>query len=128
MIRRPPRSTLFPYTTLFRSTPNIPALMTLPRIFEEHLAMGGSAVKGARLKYLRDLWVKPARELEGIEVLTPDDPRLYCGITSFRFTRHQDQQQMVERMLEQYNLFTVARAGSACGPCIRITPGFTTPA
>ena len=109
-------------------TPNIPALMTLPRIFEEHLAMGGSAVKGARLKYLRDLWVKPARELEGIEVLTPDDPRLYCGITSFRFTRHQDQQQMVERMLEQYNLFTVARAGSACGPCIRITPGFTTPA
>src|SRR2546430_7333202 len=24
MIRRPPRSTLFPYTTLFRSTPNPP--------------------------------------------------------------------------------------------------------
>src|SRR3712207_8752649 len=26
MIRRPPRSTLFPYTTLFRSNPMIPAL------------------------------------------------------------------------------------------------------
>src|SRR2546425_7199118 len=25
MIRRPPRSTLFPYTTLFRSTPDSPA-------------------------------------------------------------------------------------------------------
>src|SRR5688572_32552625 len=25
MIRRPPRSTLFPYTTLFRSEPNTPA-------------------------------------------------------------------------------------------------------
>src|SRR2546429_6389068 len=25
MIRRPPRSTLFPYTTLFRSTPNLRA-------------------------------------------------------------------------------------------------------
>src|SRR2546427_4167241 len=25
MIRRPPRSTLFPYTTLFRSTPNAPS-------------------------------------------------------------------------------------------------------
>src|SRR5260370_18320143 len=24
MIRRPPRSTLFPYTTLFRSTPSLP--------------------------------------------------------------------------------------------------------
>ena len=107
-------------------TPNIPALMTLPRVFEEHLAMGGAAVKGARLNYLRDLWVKPARELSGIEILTPDDPRLYCGITSFRFTRQADQQQMVERLLEEYNLFTVARDGAACGPCIRITPGFTT--
>ncbi|MGE8398926.1 MAG: aminotransferase class V-fold PLP-dependent enzyme, partial [Burkholderiales bacterium] len=29
------------------STPNIPALMTLPLVFEEHRAMGGSAAKGA---------------------------------------------------------------------------------
>src|SRR5437016_11362423 len=29
MIRRPPRSTLFPYTTLFRSTPD-----PLPRVFD----------------------------------------------------------------------------------------------
>src|SRR2546426_10963479 len=26
MIRRPPRSTLFPYTTLFRSSPSVPGL------------------------------------------------------------------------------------------------------
>jgi selenocysteine lyase/cysteine desulfurase len=109
-------------------TPNIPAWMTLPKVFEEHLAMGGSASKGARLNYLRDLWVKPTRELEHIEVLTPDDPRLYCGITALRFTRQADQQQMVERLLEEYNLFTVARQGAACGPCIRITPGFSTSA
>src|ERR1039457_4629953 len=31
MIRRPPRSTLFPYTTLFRSTACRPALTRLPR-------------------------------------------------------------------------------------------------
>lgn len=109
-------------------TPNIPAWMTLPKVIEEHLAMGGAASKGARLKYLRDLWVKPTRELEHLEILTPDDPRLYCGITSLRFNRHVDQQPMVERLLEDYNLFTVARAGSACGPCIRITPGFSTSA
>src|SRR3712207_7294504 len=30
MIRRPPRSTLFPYTTLFRSERAAPALDTLP--------------------------------------------------------------------------------------------------
>lgn len=109
-------------------TPNIPALMTLPTVFEEHLAVGGSAVKGARLNYLRDLWVKPAREIEGIEILTPDDPRLYGGITAFQFTRHADQLVMIERLLHEHGLFTVAREGSACGPCIRVTPGFTTSA
>ena len=110
------------------STPNIPALMTLPLVIEEHHAMGGSAAKGARLNYLRNLWVRPARELPGIEVMTPDDPRLYCGITSMRFTAHADQQPMVERLLNDYNLFTVVRSGAASGPCIRITPGLTTTA
>lgn len=110
------------------STPNIPALLTLPLVFEEHRAMGGSAAKGARLNYLRNRWVSAVRELPGIEVMTPDDPRLYCGITSMRFTQHADQQAMVERLLKDYNLFTVARSGAASGPCIRITPGLTTTA
>ncbi|MFJ4373557.1 aminotransferase class V-fold PLP-dependent enzyme [Pseudomonas japonica] len=107
-------------------TPNIPAWLTLPTVIDEHRAMGGSRLKGARLNYLRDLWVAPAREIDGIEVLTPDDPRLYCGITSFRFTRQADQVAMAERLLKEHNLFTVAREGSACGPCIRVTPGFVT--
>ncbi|RON16720.1 aminotransferase class V-fold PLP-dependent enzyme [Pseudomonas frederiksbergensis] len=110
------------------STPNIPALLTLPLVFEEHHAMGGSVAKGTRLNYLRNRWVNAVRGLPGIEVMTPDDPRLYCGITSMRFTRHADQQAMVERLLNDYNLFTVARSGAACGPCIRITPGLTTTA
>ncbi|EJM09583.1 selenocysteine lyase [Pseudomonas sp. GM21] len=110
------------------STPNIPALLTLPLVFEEHRTMGGSAAKGARLNYLRNLWVRAVRELPGIEVMTPDDPRLYCGITSMRFTRQADQQPMVERLLRDYNLFTVMRSGAASGPCIRITPGLTTTA
>jgi len=110
------------------STPNIPALMTLPLVFEEHQAMGGSAAKGARLNYLRNRWVSAVRELPGIEVMTPDDPRLYCGITSMRFTRHDDQHVMAERLLNDYNLFTVVRSGAASGPCIRITPGLTTTA
>ncbi|WP_110948469.1 aminotransferase class V-fold PLP-dependent enzyme [Pseudomonas bohemica] len=109
-------------------TPNIPALMTLTKVFEEHRAIGGSAVKGARLAYLRDLWVSEARGMEGIEVLTPDDPLLYCGITSLRFTRHDDQPLMAQRLLDEHGIFTVAREGAACGPCIRITPGFVTSA
>jgi selenocysteine lyase/cysteine desulfurase len=110
------------------STPNIPALLTLPLVFEEHRAMGGSAAKGARLNYLRNRWVSAVRDLPGIDVMTPDDPRLYCGITSMRFTRHTDQQAMAGRLLKDFNLFTVARNGAASGPCIRITPGLTTTA
>ena len=110
------------------STPNIPALLTLPLVFEEHRAMGGSAAKGARLNYLRNRWVNAVRELPGIEVMTPDDPRLYCGITAMRFTRHADQQAMADRLLKDFNLFTVTRSGAASGPCIRITPGLTTTA
>ncbi len=45
------------------STPNFPALMTLPRVFEEHRALGGSAAKGARVNYLRDAWVSQVRPL-----------------------------------------------------------------
>src|SRR2546427_2557246 len=41
MIRRPPRSTLFPYTTLFRSLLPLPDLVRqgLPREFDRHLAV-----------------------------------------------------------------------------------------
>ena len=109
------------------STPNFPALMTLPLVLEEHHALGGSAAKGARVNYLRDLWVSRVRQLPGIEVLTPDDPRLYCGITAFKFVGR-DQQVMAERLLEDYGLFTTTRTGAAFGTCIRVTPGLVTSA
>lgn len=109
------------------STPNFPALMTLPLVFEEHRALGGAAAKGARMNYLRDLWVSQVRPLEGIEVLTPDDPRLYCGITAFKFIGR-DQQVMVDRLLKEYDLFATTRTGAAFGTCIRVTPGLVTPA
>jgi len=86
------------------STPNFPALMTLPLVFEEHRALGGAAAKGARVNYLRDLWVSQVRALKGIEVLTSADPRLYCGITAFKFSGR-DQQVMVDRLLQDYGLF-----------------------
>lgn len=107
------------------STPNIPALLTLPLVFEEHHALGGASAKGARLNYLRDLWVRAVREMPGIEVMTPDDPGLYCGITSMRFTAHADQQTMADRLLNDYGIFTVVR-NTSVGPCIRITPGLIT--
>ena len=109
------------------STPNFPALMTLPLVLEEHRALGGAQAKGARVKYLRDLWVSQVRPLPGIEVLTSDDPRLYCAITAFKFNGR-DQQVMADRLLDEYNLFTTLRSGAAFGTCIRVTPGVVTSA
>ncbi len=109
------------------STPNFPALMTLPLVFEEHRALGGAAAKGARVNYLRDLWVSQVRPLKGIEVLTSDDPRLCCGITAFKFVGR-DQQGMVDRLLKEYDLFATTRTGAAFGTCIRVTPGLVTSA
>src|SRR5260370_23459095 len=44
MIRRPPRSTLFPYTTLFRSSsPAPPAASPVPRCRERNLAAAVSS-------------------------------------------------------------------------------------
>src|SRR2546422_5719755 len=48
MIRRPPRSTLFPYTTLFRSQPDPPALPA--QVEGDHRALAGAV---------------PARALDG---------------------------------------------------------------
>ncbi|KRP64844.1 aminotransferase class V-fold PLP-dependent enzyme [Pseudomonas orientalis] len=109
------------------STPNFPALMSLPLVLEEHRQLGGAAAKGARVNYLRDMWVSQVRKLPGIEVLTPDDPRVYCGITAFKFTGR-DQQVMVDRLLKEYDVFTTTRSGAAFGTCIRVTPGLVTSA
>src|SRR2546430_8800762 len=46
MIRRPPRSTLFPYTTLFRSRWFF-ALVALARVFHFRDAPGGASAMGA---------------------------------------------------------------------------------
>src|SRR3712207_7637672 len=51
MIRRPPRSTLFPYTTLYRSHPARPPVRLLPRVLHaleaRVAACFGSALGGS---------------------------------------------------------------------------------
>src|SRR3712207_7006170 len=43
MIRRPPRSTLFPYTTLFRSSP-----VGLERVLARHIGLAGTRPEAQR--------------------------------------------------------------------------------
>src|SRR3712207_8832939 len=55
MIRRPPRSTLFPYTTLFRSPQPLGHRADLRRVVRRRGGVGGrpDAADGARLGRLR---------------------------------------------------------------------------
>src|SRR3712207_8918087 len=54
MIRRPPRSTLFPYTTLFRSLRHDRGARTLHRTGGELLHPGAVRVSGAGDRHLQD--------------------------------------------------------------------------
>src|SRR6266496_6159037 len=83
MIRRPPRSTLFPYTTLFRSCPHrasSPGVLATWRCSpDEDIRRpgGGSFVRGSReLTAVPSEALRPARD-EGPDVqeTVPDDPR-----------------------------------------------------
>src|SRR5687768_18422458 len=48
MIRRPPRSTLFPYTTLFRSPTEAVSFSTMTKLRPLTVGAGGSAVRPPR--------------------------------------------------------------------------------
>src|SRR5437899_4277922 len=56
MLRRPPRSTLFPYTTLFRSTP-----------FEERYKNRSLSIPGPRACFLLFVWKHRSRGLRSEE-------------------------------------------------------------
>src|SRR3712207_8875147 len=53
MIRRPPRSTLFPYTTLFRSAPGRLTMSATRRISDSHAALViAQGMEVRRVEYL----------------------------------------------------------------------------
>lgn len=89
----------------------------------------GDAPRTARLRHLRNLWAEEMRGARGIEILTPADPRLYGGISSFRFagrTSVADNVALAKRLLDEHGIFTVHRSGPARGACVRVTPALFT--
>ena len=105
-------------------TVDFAAVLTLPDALKFHNEVGPAA-KAARFSYLRDLWVKETRGLPGLQILTPDDPRLHAAITSIRMegkTTPEDNIALSKRLFEEFNIFTVHRVGVAAGACVRVTP------
>ena len=109
-------------------TTNFAAFLTIPAALDFHEAIG-RAHKAARLRYLRDRWVKSVRELPHVQVLTPDDPRMSAGITSFRLrgqTSGAANDRVVEALLTRHGIFTRRSAGVDGGDCVRVTPSLYT--
>jgi isopenicillin-N epimerase len=78
----------------------------------------------ARRRYLRDRWVHQTNDIDNLEILTPADPSMHCGMTSFRIsgrTSHADNDAVVDYLLNRHRIFTARRDGVTNGDCIRIT-------
>ena len=105
-------------------TTNFATLLTVPKALSVHQQIGPMA-KERRLRYLRNHWVEQVHSLPAIEVLTPKDPSMSAGITSFRIkgkTTAAENNALVDALLNQYGIFTVRRGGVAKGHCVRISP------
>ena len=109
-------------------TVNAAALMTIPAALKLHDEIG-VANRGRRLCELRDYWVHQVRDVPNVEILTPDEAGSYGALTSFRVRGHttfEANNALVDRLMEQYGIFTVARKGPLGGSVIRVTPGLFT--
>jgi len=109
-------------------TTNFATILSLPTALKLHNDIGAKA-KELRVKHLRNYWVSRARELKGLEILTPDEPGMYAGITSFRMAGKVTAEQnnaLVAELRDKYGIFSVRRAGVAKGQCIRISPAVYT--
>ncbi|MFM5916789.1 MAG: aminotransferase class V-fold PLP-dependent enzyme [Novosphingobium sp.] len=105
-------------------TPGYASHLSIPAALEFAAAVGAPR-REARLKALRDRWVHALRDHPEVQVMTPDDPRMYGAITSFRLrgkTTHDQNVALAKTLLEQHRIFTVHRDGLASGSVVRVTP------
>lgn len=107
-------------------TMNYATVLTVADAITVHETIGASA-KAQRLAYLRNRWAEALRDHPSIEILTPSDPTLHAGITSFRLkgrTTSAENIALRRLLFERHKIFTVERMGPAKGACIRVTPSF----
>lgn len=110
---------------IYSGTVNFAAMLTIPTAVGFHNQLTVER-KQARLHYLRDYWVSRVREIDGIEILTPDDPARYGATTSFRLKGMKSFEQakrVQDLFMAKYRVLTVARKGITQGAAVRVTPG-----
>ena len=105
-------------------SPNFAAWLTLPAALDLHRRLGAQA-KETRLRALRDAWAEPARELPGVQIMTPREPAMTAGITAFRLNGHATKaacDAIVAALRDRFGVFTVTRPGPDAGEVVRVTP------
>ncbi len=76
------RPTMAAWAAVHTGTVNFAAYLALPEAIALHQRIG-AANKQARLRYLRERWTVPARQMAHIEVLSSPDPALASRIGQF---------------------------------------------
>jgi selenocysteine lyase/cysteine desulfurase len=80
----------------------------------------GSGNKEARLRWLARRWMDQVRDLPGVRVVTPRDPRLHCALGAFGIDGV-PAAEVVRRLMIDHRIFTVIRK-IGDGECVRVTP------
>lgn len=112
------RSRVYPGTYNFAATLTVPAAIA----FHNRLTLGR---KQARLQFLRNYWVDRVRDLDGVQILTPDDPARHGATTSVRFKgmrTFEQAKQVQDLFVAKYKILTVARQRITNGAAVRVTP------
>ncbi|MGB7265804.1 MAG: aminotransferase class V-fold PLP-dependent enzyme [Terracidiphilus sp.] len=109
---------------VYSGTYNFAAMLTIPRAIAFHNQLTVER-KQARLRFLRNYWVSRVRDIDGVEILTPDEVGRYGATTSFRLKNmhaFEDAKKVQNLLISKYRIMTVARKGITQGAAVRVTP------
>jgi selenocysteine lyase/cysteine desulfurase len=84
-----------------------------------HAAIG-SRNKEARLRWLARRWMDQVRDVPGVRVYTPRDPRLHCALGAFGIAGV-PAAEVVRRLMDEHRIFTVVRKLGDV-EIVRVTP------
>jgi selenocysteine lyase/cysteine desulfurase len=84
----------------------------------------GAERKAARLRYLRDRWMKRLEQVPGVKRLTPADPKQSCGLASFT-PGTLDVGKLTGYLWDKHRIIVTAIAHPEFN-CIRVTPNVYT--
>ncbi len=111
-------------TRIHTGTVNFASVLTIPDALDFRENIGQKNIEN-RLRSLRNQWVSQVLDNDKVEILTPEDERMYAAITSFRIkgkNSYEENFALMNLLHDKYGIFTVAISGLAKGGGIRVSP------